>query len=73
MSEILYRGWKIYPNDFVGHHLAHTVAWCFVHEDYDGAPNYSDEGPGDSRCGAAASVEACKAEIDLWEEEHADA
>lgn len=30
--------------------------WRFVHDDYDG--------PGDRRCGTAASVEACIAEID---------
>lgn len=30
--------------------------WSFVHDDYDG--------PGDDRCGDAASLEACKAEID---------
>jgi hypothetical protein len=30
--------------------------WDFTHVDYDG--------PGDSRCGTAASVEGCKSEID---------
>lgn len=43
--------------------------WDFVHEDYDGAPNYPGDGPGDHRCGNAASVEACRAEIDMLEDD----
>ena len=35
--------------------------WEYCHEDYDG--------PGDNRCGVAASEEAAKAEIDELEDE----
>jgi hypothetical protein len=37
--------------------------WAYWHNEYDG--------PEDSRHGHAASLEAAKAEIDAWEEEHA--
>lgn len=36
--------------------------YWWQHEDFDGE--------GDSRCGYAASIEACKAEIDNWYEEN---
>lgn len=39
------------------------VDYDFCHEDYDG--------PGDPRCGNAASVEACMAEIDAIEDDSA--
>lgn len=35
-----------------------TFDWQFVHDDFDGADDSTD-----NRCGAAASVEACIAEI----------
>lgn len=38
--------------------------WDFVHKDYDGAPEHSEESPSDHRCGSAASIEACIDEID---------
>ena len=43
--------------------------WSYVHEDYDGAPNNPGEGPADHRCGHAASVGACRAEIDEIEDD----
>lgn len=61
---ILYGDWRIYENDFRAHHDWRTVRWLYVHDDYDG--------PEDDRSGFAASIEACKAEIDEWEEEHAE-
>jgi hypothetical protein len=39
------------------------VDWTFVHVDYDG--------PEDSRCGCAASADACREEIDWIEDEAA--
>lgn len=36
-----------------------TCDWQFVHRDFDGAPDGLDH-----RCGRAASMEGCKAEID---------
>ncbi len=49
-----YHGYKIYhdPPPIP----TRTEDWQFVHEDYDG--------PGDPRCGSAASLDACKQEID---------
>ena len=38
--------------------------WDFVHDDFDGADDSTD-----NRCGAAESVEACKAEIREIEED----
>lgn len=43
--------------------------WHYVHDDYDGAPIFSDGPPADHRCGSAASVEDCKREIDELEQE----
>lgn len=54
---VLYKGYKIsynpkpIPTD--------QMDWDFVHDDFDGAPDSNDR-----RCGSAASVEACKGEID---------
>jgi len=39
------------------------VDWTYVHEDYDG--------PEDSRCGCAASADACREVIDWIEDEAA--
>lgn len=61
---IWYGKWWIYPNDFTAHPEAWRVAWSFVHDDFDGA-----EDAGDHRCGYAATVEACRAEIDALEAE----
>lgn len=60
---IRYGKWRIYRNDFVAHPAWRTVAWLWVHEDYDG--------PEDGRCGYAPSVDGCISEIQLWEEDHA--
>ena len=65
MNEIAYRDYLIYPNDFVAHPDAYRVAWCYAHKDYDGAPIDADGPPGDNRCGACETVEACKEEIDV--------
>lgn len=40
------------------------VDWDAVHEDYDGAPIYSDGPPADDRCFNESSLNKCKAEID---------
>lgn len=54
MSDTTYRGWTIrYDPPPIP---TRNCDWAFVHDDYDG--------PGDSRCGHAASLEAAKAEID---------
>ena len=36
----------------------------YVHDEYDGGPEHSFGMPSDKRCGAEASVEACKEAID---------
>lgn len=66
-AKITYRGWHIRfdPPPIP----TRNCDWQFWHDDYDGAPNYGDEGPADNRCGSAPSLEAAKAEIDLWHEE----
>lgn len=55
-DKIFYRGYHIYPNPV---NIAASVDWCYAHKDFDGAPD-----AGDNRYGYAASIEACKAEID---------
>lgn len=47
--------WRIYLSDFAGCNMQYT----YCHDDYDGAPDAND-----GRCGYAASIEACKVEID---------
>lgn len=56
-----YRGYQISPS-LVSYMPASD--WCFAHEDYDGAPDGND-----TRCGYAASPEACREEIDMLEDE----
>jgi hypothetical protein len=58
--------WKIYLNDYVGPG-DHIVAWAYVHDDFDGA-----EDANDNRYGYAATVEACKTQIDDHEDEAAE-
>lgn len=58
-NPIWHRGWRIFVS---GNGRGHDYA--FAHDDFDGAPD-----AGDHRCGAAATIEACKAEIDVYEEE----
>lgn len=41
------------------------VDWDWWHPDFDGAPD-----GGDTRCGAEASLEACKEAIDAWIDEN---
>lgn len=62
-NPIIYRDWLIYLNDYVGPG-DHLCAFVFTHKDYDG--------PEDNRHGHAATVEACKREIDCIEDEWAD-
>ena len=59
--ETTYRGYRISPS-LVSY--MPSSDWCFAHEDYDGAPD-----GGDNRCGYAASPEACRAEIDMLEDD----
>ena len=62
MTVIIYGKWRIYynpppipwPN----------FDWAYVHDDFDGAPDAND-----NRYGHAESLEACKREIDLIEDE----
>ncbi len=57
---IRYGSWLIYRNDFTAHPDWRSVAWLYVHEDYDG--------PEDNRCGHGPSVDACMTEIQESEE-----
>jgi hypothetical protein len=67
-NPIRYGDWSIYLNDFSAHPQAWQVGWLYVHDDFDGADDAND-----GRCGACASVDACKAEIDDREADQADA
>lgn len=54
---IRYRDWEIFPNEpLPPTPNAEKLAWAFTHKDFDG--------PDDSRCGYAATIEACIEEID---------
>lgn len=59
LTEGRYGKWRIYydPPPIPDR----SMDWHYVHEDYDG--------PGDSRHGHCASLEACKQEIDEREDE----
>lgn len=52
-DRITHRGYEIYRPSYVP---GPQFAWEYAHENYDG--------PEDNRIGRAASIEACKAEID---------
>lgn len=65
-ADIRHGDWRIYPTGFYAHHRWREIAWTYCHDDFDGAPDANDH-----RCGTAASVEACIAEIDEWEADHA--
>lgn len=59
---IRYRGYTItYDPPPIG---TRAFDWSFEHDDFDGAPD-----AGDRRCGHAASVAACRAEIDDIEDD----
>ncbi len=60
-NPIEYRGYEIYVADYVP---SSRFAWEYGHPDYDGA-----EDANDGRCGVAASVEECKAQIDELEDD----
>ena len=60
---IRYGDWRIYRNDFTAHPDWLSVAWLYVHEDYDGVE--------DSRNGFASSIDGCIAAIQEWEEDYA--
>lgn len=60
---IEYRNYHIYFNTYIGPGCD-TVAYCFAHNDYDGAPDAHDH-----RNGACATIDECKAEIDYLEDE----
>ena len=58
LHEVEYRGYRIYRDPKpVPPHIAGD--WSFVHRDYDGAPDGSD-----NRCGDAQSIADAKAQID---------
>lgn len=64
-----YGPWRIYydppPIPFRG------CDWHWVHDDYDGAPTYSDDGfSADKRCGSCASFADALNECDEWEDEN---
>ncbi len=57
----IYRGWHInYDPPPIP---VRCCDWQFWHDDFDGS-----EDSGDRRCGSAASLEAAKAEIDLYQD-----
>lgn len=62
MTEPTYRGYHIYydPPPIP----IRTMDWHYYHNDFDGA-----EDSGDNRCGSAASEEACRAEVDMLEDD----
>lgn len=66
-NPIKYKNYRIYLNDFNAHPNAWQVAFVFVHEDYDGAPD-----AGDDRCGYGPSIIACMNEIDNLEDSYSD-
>jgi hypothetical protein len=49
------------------------VGWEGTHEDFDGAPSYSDGPCLDKRCFYGRTREEVIEQIDEYEEEHADA
>jgi hypothetical protein len=61
-NPIWYKNYRIYLNDYSGPG-DHLVQFAYSHDDYDGAPDGND-----NRFGYAATVEACKSEIDNSEE-----
>lgn len=65
-APVTYRGYSIGLADWSP---ASQFDWEFVHADYDPTPMYADDGPSDHRAGRAASLEACKAEIDMLEDD----
>jgi hypothetical protein len=58
-----YRGYVIEPADPPPIPGWRNFVWSYAHENYDGAPDANDP-----RCGRAASLDACKAEIDWIED-----
>lgn len=70
-NPILYRGWNISLCSCGGADvMGPSHRFEFSHDDYDPTPQEPGDGPGDHRCGHAASVEAAKREIDAYEEEN---
>ena len=65
-NPIQYRGWNIAitANPYRG-------GYDYWHDDYDPTPQHLYDPPGDDRCGTEDTVEACKAQIDEYEDEHA--
>ena len=63
---MIYKGYKIYydPPPIP----VRTHDWRFVHEDYDGGPEYSYGNPTDDRCGAGPTKEDCMRQIDELED-----
>ena len=51
-----YRNYTIKPTDPQPPIPDRRHDWCYVHDDYDG--------PGDHRCGTAASAEDCRRAVD---------
>jgi hypothetical protein len=62
-NPIRFGDWRIYRNDFTAHPDWLSVAWLYVHEDYDG--------PEDNRHGFASSIDGCIALIQEHEEDDA--
>lgn len=60
--KLRYRQYTIEPD-------LHYGLWNYVHDDYDGAPEYIDDiHPGDERYGRCHSIEECVQEIDWIED-----
>jgi hypothetical protein len=59
----------VYREFHIGRSLtSYTPAtdWCYVHDDYDGAPDSNDK-----RCGYGHSIRDCQNEIDAWWDDQA--
>lgn len=63
-NPIWHRGYRI----FCGPAYTRDSAWEFVHDEFDGAPTHSGDGPADERHGMGATMDHCKAQIDEIEE-----
>lgn len=64
-NPIWYKGYRIY----LGPAYTPDSRWQYAHDECDGAPIYSGDGPADNRAGLCASIDDCKAEIDEIETE----
>lgn len=64
-NPIWHRGYRIH----IGPAYTRDSQWQFAHDDWDGAPMHSGDGPADRRYGMGESIVGCKALIDEIEED----